>query len=143
MLFFFPDPAPPPRPPLPSDGDYVPPSRPPPPALDTTDDESEDLFQTTPTASQGPIMVSIAVPTRGKKCPVWAGREYNTVFLVYFLPFVFDSYKIVLQNLTSLVLLTLGKWSIFLVKVEAKVLVLTSLFSMTTTLFFPEISIYF
>ena len=56
-MFFFPDPAPPPRPPLPSDGDYVPPSRPPPPALDTTDDESEDLFQTTPTASQGPIMV--------------------------------------------------------------------------------------
>ena len=52
-----------------------------------------------------------------------------TVNQVYSLCFVFDSYKIVSQNLTSLVL-TLGKWSIFLVKVKAKVLVLT------TTLFF-------
>ena len=27
--------------------------------LDTTDDESEDLFQNAPTASQGPIMVRL------------------------------------------------------------------------------------
>ena len=58
----FPDPIAPPRPPLPSDGGLqlqAPPVRPPPPpALDTTDDESEDLFQNAPTASQGPIMVS-------------------------------------------------------------------------------------
>ena len=48
-----------------------------------------------------------------------------------FFTFVFDSYKIVSQKLTSLVL-TQGKWSIFLVKVKAKVLVLT------TTLFFQK-----
>ncbi len=59
FLFQFSDPAAPPRPPLPSDGfhNQVPLRPPPPPTLDTTDDESEDLFQTTPTASQGPIMV--------------------------------------------------------------------------------------
>ena len=53
------DPAAPPRPPLPSDGysTQAPARPPPPPTLDTTDDESEDLFQHAPTASQGPIMV--------------------------------------------------------------------------------------
>ena len=46
-----------------------------------------------------------------------------------FFTFCFYSFKMVSGNLTFLVL-TCGKWSIFLVKVEAKVLVLT------TTLFF-------
>ncbi len=57
-----PDPNAPPRPPLPADGlthSGGPPRPPPPPAnLDTTDDESEDLFQHAPTPSQGPIMVN-------------------------------------------------------------------------------------
>ena len=54
----FTDPSAPPRPPLPSEGIHHAPSRPPPPPmLDTTDDESEDLFQNAPSASQGPIMV--------------------------------------------------------------------------------------
>lgn len=54
------DPAAPPRPPLPSDGysTQAPARPPPPPTLDTTDDESEDLFQHAPTASQGPIMMA-------------------------------------------------------------------------------------
>ena len=52
---------------------------------------------------------------------------YSESFI--FFTFCFYSYKMVSENLTSL-LLTCGKWSIFLVKVKAKVLVLT------TTLFF-------
>ena len=58
---------------------------------------------------------------------------FNTAFIYsesfIFFTFCFYSYKMVSENLTSL-LLTCGKWSIFLVKVKAKVLVLT------TTLFF-------
>ena len=59
--YSFTDPGAPPRPPLPSDGygTHMPARPPPPPTLDTTDDESEDLFQHAPTASQGPIMVRI------------------------------------------------------------------------------------
>ena len=60
MIYHFPDPAAPPRPPLPTEGlNNVPSRPPPPPMLDTTDDESEDLFQNAPTASQGPIMVRL------------------------------------------------------------------------------------
>ena len=60
MIHHFPDPAAPPRPPLPTEGlNNVPSRPPPPPMLDTTDDESEDLFQNAPTASQGPIMVRL------------------------------------------------------------------------------------
>ena len=57
------------------------------------------------------------------------------MFQVYSLPFVFDSYKIVSQNLTSLVL-TLGKF--FLVTVKAKVHALN-----TTLLFFQKFLIIF
>merc|ERR1712223_32100 len=68
------NPAAPPRPPLPTDGynTQAPPARPPPPpaTLDTTDDESEDLFQHAPTASQGPIMMAAHdLHQEGKQSP--------------------------------------------------------------------------
>ena len=74
------DPAAPPRPPLPTDGynTHAPPARPPPPpTLDTTDDESEDLFQHAPTASQGPIMVrySAVLERDGRRCQKVEGQN--------------------------------------------------------------------
>ena len=59
---------------------------------------------------------------------IYIGKFIYSESFIFF-TFCFYSYKMVSENLTSLVL-TRGKWSIFLVKVKAKVLVLT------TTLFF-------
>lgn len=73
------DPAAPPRPPLPSDGfhNQVPLRPPPPPTLDTTDDESEDLFQTTPTASQGPIMM--AAHDLHQEVKQWSSKDNDII----------------------------------------------------------------
>ena len=76
----------------------------------------------------------------GVELPVQACLNKFPVFSIVnsesfiFFTFCFYTYKMVSENLTSLVL-TRGKWSIFLV-FKVKVLVLT------TTLFFSEISIY-
>merc|ERR1712038_1183659 len=75
------DPIAPPRPPLPSDGGLqlqAPPARPPPPpALDTTDDESEDLFQHAPTASQGPIMM--AAHDLHQEVKQWSSKDNDII----------------------------------------------------------------
>merc|ERR1711935_856413 len=70
----------PPRPPLPTDGynTQAPPTRPPPPpTLDTTDDESEDLFQHAPTASQGPIMV--AAHDLHQEIKQWSSKDNDII----------------------------------------------------------------
>jgi len=74
------DPAAPPRPPLPTDGynTHAPPARPPPPpTLDTTDDESEDLFQHAPTASQGPIMM--AAHDLHQEVKQWSSKDNDII----------------------------------------------------------------
>merc|ERR1711963_820737 len=72
------DPAAPPRPPLPTEGlNNVPARPPPPPALDTTDDESEDLFQNAPTASQGPIMM--AAHDLHQEVKQWSSKDNDTI----------------------------------------------------------------
>ena len=81
MIYHFPDPAAPPRPPLPTEGlNNVPSRPPPPPMLDTTDDESEDLFQNAPTASQGPIMVRLLL--------------FKYVFIVHFIIILFFRWRL-------------------------------------------------